>query len=84
VPNIVVSGFGRTAPSVSSAWGTALCERIGSENFKLLYDIYHMQIQEGGHHFGAQTTMVMRAATRLEWPLLHRLLRFVKSGLVVA
>lgn len=28
-------------------WGAALCEAIGSEKFKLLYDIYHMQIQEG-------------------------------------
>ncbi|MGB5821166.1 MAG: TIM barrel protein [Saonia sp.] len=31
----------------SSAWGIALCKKLGSENFKLLYDIYHMQIQEG-------------------------------------
>ena len=30
-----------------SAWGIELCKRIGSENFKLLYDIYHMQIDEG-------------------------------------
>lgn len=30
-----------------SAWGIELCKRIGSENFKLLYDIYHMQINEG-------------------------------------
>lgn len=30
-----------------SAWGVALCEMIGSPNFKLLYDIYHMQINEG-------------------------------------
>ncbi len=30
-----------------TAWGVALCERIGSEYFKLLYDIYHMQIMEG-------------------------------------
>ncbi|MFI8377510.1 hydroxypyruvate isomerase family protein [Leeuwenhoekiella sp. NPDC079379] len=28
-------------------WGVKLCELIGSENFKLLYDIYHMQIMEG-------------------------------------
>lgn len=28
-------------------WGIELCKRIGSENFKLLYDIYHMQIDEG-------------------------------------
>ena len=30
-----------------SAWGVELCKRINSENFKLLYDIYHMQIDEG-------------------------------------
>src|SRR5688572_19550696 len=30
-----------------SAWGVELCKRIGSPNFKLLYDIYHMQINEG-------------------------------------
>lgn len=30
-----------------SAWGVELCKRTGSENFKLLYDIYHMQIDEG-------------------------------------
>lgn len=28
-------------------WGVALCEKVGSEYFKLLYDIYHMQIMEG-------------------------------------
>ncbi len=28
-------------------WGAALCEMTGSERFKLLYDIYHMQIMEG-------------------------------------
>lgn len=28
-------------------WGVALAEKLGSENFKLLYDIYHMQIMEG-------------------------------------
>lgn len=28
-------------------WGAALCDEVGSENFKLLYDIYHMQIMEG-------------------------------------
>ncbi len=28
-------------------WGVKLCDKIGSENFKLLYDIYHMQIMEG-------------------------------------
>ena len=30
-----------------SAWGVELVKRIGSPNFKLLYDIYHMQIDEG-------------------------------------
>ncbi len=30
-----------------TAWGAALCEKIGSANFKLLYDIYHMQVMEG-------------------------------------
>jgi len=30
-----------------TAWGAELCKRIGSENLKLLYDIYHMQIMEG-------------------------------------
>lgn len=30
-----------------SAWGVELVKRIGSERFKLLYDIYHMQIMEG-------------------------------------
>ncbi|MDX5340429.1 MAG: TIM barrel protein [Cyclobacteriaceae bacterium] len=30
-----------------SAWGVELCKRISSENFKLLFDIYHMQIDEG-------------------------------------
>lgn len=28
-------------------WGVGLCKKLGSENFKLLYDIYHMQIDEG-------------------------------------
>ena len=28
-------------------WGAELCEKLGSEHFKLLYDIYHMQIMEG-------------------------------------
>lgn len=28
-------------------WGAELCKRINSDNFKLLFDIYHMQIQEG-------------------------------------
>jgi hydroxypyruvate isomerase len=28
-------------------WGVELVKRVGSERFKLLYDIYHMQIMEG-------------------------------------
>ena len=28
-------------------WGVALVEKVGSPRFKLLYDIYHMQIMEG-------------------------------------
>src|SRR5260221_10689290 len=28
-------------------WGVELVKRIGSPNFRLLYDIYHMQIDEG-------------------------------------
>ncbi len=28
-------------------WGVELCKRVGSPRFKLLYDIYHMQVQEG-------------------------------------
>lgn len=30
-----------------TAWGVALCERLGNPRFQLLYDIYHMQIMEG-------------------------------------
>jgi len=30
-----------------TAWGAQLAEKIGSPQFKLLYDIYHMQIMEG-------------------------------------
>jgi hydroxypyruvate isomerase len=30
-----------------TAWGVELCKAIGSGNFKLLYDIYHMQVMEG-------------------------------------
>lgn len=30
-----------------SAWGIELAKQLGSERFKLLYDIYHMQINEG-------------------------------------
>jgi hydroxypyruvate isomerase len=28
-------------------WGVELCKTVGSPRFKLLYDIYHMQIMEG-------------------------------------
>jgi hydroxypyruvate isomerase len=31
----------------NSAWGIELVKEVGSNNFKLLYDIYHMQIMEG-------------------------------------
>lgn len=30
-----------------SAWGIELVNRVGSDSFRLLYDIYHMQIMEG-------------------------------------
>lgn len=30
-----------------TTWGVELVKKVGSENFKLLYDIYHMQINEG-------------------------------------
>src|SRR5262249_41302993 len=30
-----------------TAWGVTLCKKLGSPRFKLLYDIYHMQIMEG-------------------------------------
>jgi hydroxypyruvate isomerase len=30
-----------------TAWGAELVRRVGSPRFKLLYDIYHMQIMEG-------------------------------------
>ena len=31
----------------TSEWGIELVKQVGSDNFKLLYDIYHMQIMEG-------------------------------------
>ena len=31
----------------NTKWGVELVKRVGSNNFKLLYDIYHMQIMEG-------------------------------------
>lgn len=30
-----------------TAWGAELVRSVGSDNFRLLYDIYHMQVQEG-------------------------------------
>ena len=30
-----------------TSWGAALVEKVGSPRFKLLYDVYHMQIMEG-------------------------------------
>jgi hydroxypyruvate isomerase len=30
-----------------TSWGAELCKMVGSDRFKLLYDIYHMQIMEG-------------------------------------
>jgi len=30
-----------------TAWGVELCKRVGSDRFRLLYDIYHMQVMEG-------------------------------------
>ena len=30
-----------------TAWGGELVKKVGSDRFKLLYDIYHMQVQEG-------------------------------------
>jgi hydroxypyruvate isomerase len=31
----------------NTPWGVALAKKVGSPRFKLLYDIYHMQIMEG-------------------------------------
>lgn len=30
-----------------TAWGASVCKKVGSPRVKLLYDIYHMQVQEG-------------------------------------
>jgi hydroxypyruvate isomerase len=38
-----------------SSWGVELCKRVGSPNFKLLFDIYHMQIDEGDIIHSIQT-----------------------------
>jgi hydroxypyruvate isomerase len=31
----------------STPWGVVLAKRLNSDHFKLLYDIYHIQIDEG-------------------------------------
>jgi len=31
----------------NTAWGVAVCEKVGSPRVKLLFDIYHMQMMEG-------------------------------------
>ena len=31
----------------NTEWGMALVDKVGSDHFKLLYDIYHMEIMEG-------------------------------------
>jgi len=31
----------------NSAWGVTLCKRVGSPNFRLLYDVHQMQMMEG-------------------------------------
>ena len=65
------------------AWGAELVKRIGSENFKLLYDIYHMQIMDGdvcdtikenhqyfGHYHtgGVPGRAEIDATQELHWP----------------
>lgn len=42
----------KTAPHVDymcdhTEWGVQLCQKVDSDNFKLLYDIFHMQLMEG-------------------------------------
>ena len=46
-----------------TAWGVELCKRVGSERFKLLYDIYHMQIMEGMSSTPSRTTTSISATT---------------------
>ena len=58
-------------------WGVELVKRVGSPQFKLLYDIYHMQIMEGdvirtmqdnkqyiGHFIPAATPAATRSTRR--------------------
>ena len=42
-----------------SDWGFELCRRVGSPRFKMLYDIYHMQIMEGD--------VIRRITDGIEW-----------------
>ena len=70
-----------------SAWGVELCKAVGSERFKLLYDIYHMQIMEGDvirtirdnhQHFGHYHTggvpgrHEIDETQELNWPAIMR------------
>ena len=59
----------------NTAWGIELCKRLDSPNFKLLYDIYHMQIQEGDiirtirenhHYFGHYHTAGVPGRNEIE------------------
>lgn len=34
-------------PFARTSFGVGLCKRLDSGNFKLLYDIYHMQVDKG-------------------------------------
>ena len=42
---VLTVGLGAVASTLIA--GVELAKRIGSERFKLLYDIYHMQVMEG-------------------------------------
>jgi hypothetical protein len=63
-----------------SKWGIELVKKVGSEHFKLLYDIYHMQIMEGdviatikkshqyfGHYHTATRSMTRRSCSIRPW-----------------
>ena len=52
-----------------TVWGAELCRRIGSPNFKLLYDIYHMQIMEGNimRKSTRRRNFIIRLSSRLLW-----------------
>ena len=38
-----------------TAWGAEVCKKVGSSRVKLLYDICHMQVQEGDVSRGSST-----------------------------